>query len=843
MTIKDITSENRSTTEEFYSLKKVITSYEAKINYYEEEINSLRLESQKTSHFSRGLEQQISSLNKELSKNRSELEMATSSKTRLSSQVDSLQRQLDIIQSENDKLHTLRDEDRGIISDLEEKCKELEENYRSLQEKLRVVQRESQGFCEVIREKGEELRGKEQIKKSLEKEIKELRAVTLKFEESLQENRKLRDLNENINHENKSLQNNIRDLSLAIKSKEEDFRCLKNSFDLSNKEIEALRTRLDDEQQRIFTLTSSLRQAEKTEENLRTTKNFLDDSEKREKKLQKELENLQMVLLKTEEKSNFNQKALESAHSTIHSLQAESSKLQKNLSDVNNRDNIKSIEITRYESRVQHLAAEIDDLKRKLAEVEHSKLHVAEELRDRQKALNAEQGQVTRISDQLLHLKDLLASSESSRNEYLRKIELFQSGDLEKEAIIKRLKEEVNTLKKILHQHERTINDAATEKDKLFKEIESCKYENSRKNDENLQGLNNLKRAASEIEDLRTRNKNLVESEENFKRSWRDSEIERSRIHEINLALNHQIEDLKKNCEKFQRQFQDLTKEFGINEGRLKNLEDRFNQVNFEKEGLFNKCEELTRDLRAKIEFSAGITREKEDLSIKIRCLSEEYDKLLRAYDYLNLDFKKLSGKASASESLTENLKKQEDLYLRKIKELEDQLRNLFRTCEMSEFKRIEAEKTAEAFINDVKTSKNMNRELDNAREDLHRRLNSIENEKLFFETRARSAENEISNLKAQLDYEKKKTLEYESRSFSIKESMKRQELEDEKNRSLQMQNSDLVSELHKQIEMYKVEGLRVEMNYMKLLDELNLTKHKLNRAEARVADLELSLR
>lgn len=843
MTIKEITNENRSTTEEFYSLKQVISSYESKINYYEDEINGMRMEGQKVNQYSRSLEQQISNLNKELSKNRNELEMAASYKVRLSSQLDSLQRQSDVLQSENTKLHNLRDEDKQIIVDLEEKCRDLEENFRNSQEKIRIVQRESQGFCEVIREKGDELRNKEQIKKGLEKELKEVKSVALRYEESLQENRKMKEFSDSLNQDILRLRSEIKDLGGNLKSKDDECRQLRIYLEQANKEIENSKIKIENEIQKNFNLNNSLKQAERTEETLRSTRNLLEDSEKREKRIHRELEQLQSVLQKTEEKFIITQKNFESAQSSSQLLQQENINLQKTLSDLSSQNNSKSIELSRYESRLQHSLAEIEDVKRRLSDLDASKSNLSDQLRDHHKALQAEQNHVSRQSEQISQLKDFISSLESSRSDCIKKLEFLHVNDSEKEGIIKRFKEEQVHLKKQLSQYERNISDSMQERERLLKEIESNKFESNRKAEEAVQLLNNFKRSNTEAEDLRNKIKLIQDSEENFKRSWRDSEIEKSRLHEINMALNLQVEDLKKNCSKYQTQFQDMSKDFMINDGRIKNLEERCKVLGYEKDCLASKSEELSRDLRSKVEILSGATREKEDLSSKIRVLSDEYDKLLRAYDYLNLDYKKLSGKNSASETLNENFKKQEEHYIRKVKDLEEELRNAIRAYEMTEYKRIEAEKTSEALLKDIHSTKTLSRELDNTKEDLFRKVTNLENEKMFLETRIRSGEGEMNNLRSQLEYEKKRNNDFESRSFTLKESMKRQELEDEKTRSLQTQNSDLVNELHRQIEMYKVEGLRVEMNYMKLLDELNLTKHKLNRAEARVADLELSLR
>ena len=189
----------------------------------------------------------------------------------------------------------------------------------------------------------------------------------------------------------------------------------------------------------------------------------------------------------------------------------------------------------------------------------------------------------------------------------MKKLESLQLTDSEKEGIIKRFREDQSHLKKQLSQYERSLNDGMQERERLLKEIDTGKFENNRKAEEAIQILNNLKRSSSEIEDLKNRIKTLQESEENFKRSWRDAEIEKSRLHEINLALNLQVEDLKKNCCKYQAQLQDLTRDFMACEGRAKNLEERCKMLSYEKDLASNKNEEFAREIRSKIEFSAGL--------------------------------------------------------------------------------------------------------------------------------------------------------------------------------------------------------------------------------------------
>ena len=157
----------------------------------------------------------------------------------------------------------------------------------------------------------------------------------------------------------------------------------------------------------------------------------------------------------------------------------------------------------------------------------------------------------------------------------------------------------------------------------------------------------------------------------------------------------------------------------------------------------------------------------------------------------------------------------------------------------MAEYKRIEAEKTSETLIKDIHTVKSFSRDLDNTRDDLIRKINNVENEKSFLENKCRVLEKDLESAKSQFDYEKQRSHEFESRSIRERESLKRYDSDDDKTRSFSKSNSDLISELYKQIETYKCESLKLEMNYMKLMDECNQAKHHLHRAEARIVELE----
>ena len=157
---------------------------------------------------------------------------------------------------------------------------------------------------------------------------------------------------------------------------------------------------------------------------------------------------------------------------------------------------------------------------------------------------------------------------------------------------------------------------------------------------------------------------------------------------------------------KVQNQISDISKDFKLTDNELKKYEDKCKILLYEKDSLSLRVEEFNKELRNKIENISNISSEKDEYSQKLRIISEEYDKLLRAYDYLNLDFKKLSASSHTTENINENLKKQTEGYLRRIKELEEELRNSIRLAEMADFKRLEAEKTSETLIKDMHSAK-----------------------------------------------------------------------------------------------------------------------------------------
>lgn len=829
-TIKDITNENRSTTEEYYSLKKIISNYESKFIVLEKEADDIRLENLNLQQFNRSLEQQVSNLNKEYSKSRNEVEMSSSSKVRLSSQVDSLQRQLDILQGENNKLHSLRDDDRRNLMEIEEKYLEVERAYKESQDKVKVIQRENQGFCENIREKGDEVRAKEQAKKTLEKEVKELKVYVGKFEEAQSENKKLKEVLDEMAFEIRKLKQDIGETRGNLKYKEEDAKQYRSYLEQANKDVEVLKRKLEEENIRNEGYSQCLRNNAQLEEQVKSAKFQFEEAMNRERQLHMELENLRIVIQRTEEKVMIATKQNEGLQQQKSFSEQENSKLQKNISEVLARENSKAIEIGRFEVKLQQNEADFEELRRQLKKSHEENSTLQEELKDLKKTLMAEQGHVTRQNEQISQLKDFITSLEQARNDCIKKIESFQLTDFEKENLIKRMREEISQIRKQVSMSEKMYNEGVEDREILLKQADTLKYDIGRRNDEILNLKNSLKRYMAEIDEIKYKAKSIQESEENFKRSWRDSEIEKSRLTEINLALNLQLEDSKRTGNKLQQQLGEMSKDFKITDNELKKYEDKYKVLIYEKDSLLLRTEELNKELRNKIDISTSTLREKEEISQKLRILSEEYDKLLRAYDYLNLDFKKLSGKAQAADSVNESLKKQEELYVRNFKELEEELRISLRNAEMAEYKRIEAEKTSEVLLKDMNTVKHMSRELDCTKEDLQRKINNIENEKSFLENRCRTLENELNSIKTQLEYEKQRSHEFESRSIKDRENSRRFDLEDEKTRSFKQSNSDLISELYKQIETYKCESLKLEMDYMKVLDELNFAKHQLHR-------------
>ena len=299
------------------------------------------------------------------------------------------------------------------------------------------------------------------------------------------------------------------------------------------------------------------------------------------------------------------------------------------------------------------------------------------------------------------------------------------------------------------------------------------------------------------------------------------------------------MDDNKKTLNKLQSQLLEISNEYKYADNELKKYEENYKTLTYEKDSIFRRLEENNKDLRNKTEIINSFSKERDELSQKLRILSEDYEKLSRTYDYLNLDYKKLSTKASATLNLNESMKKTEEFHIKTIKDLEEQLRNISRSAEMADYKRIEAEKTSESLLKDIHSAKSITRDLDITKDELQRRLNITENEKNFLETRIRTLENEITNAKNSLDFEKQRIFEFEAKNIKEKEAFRRSDLDEDRTRRFIQTNSDLISELYKQIETYKSEGLKLEMAYMKLVDDFNIAKHNLHRAENRVAELE----
>ena len=515
-TIKDITNENRSTTEEYYSLKKIISSYESKFVVSENQIDDLRVENQKLQQFNRSLEQQVSNLSKECSKGRSELEMSSSSKIRLSSQADSLQRQVDILQNENNKLHSLRDDDRQSLIELEKKHKEIEESFKNAQDKIRVIQRESQGFCETIREKGEEIRAKEQIRRGMEKEIKDIKIFITKFEDSQIENKKLRDLNEELNIELKKLKQEVNETKGNLKYKEEDAKQFKKHLEQANKDLDILKQKIKEENEKNIGYNQCLRNNSQLEDQLKITNSKVEESINRERQLLNELEQVRVLLQNTDEKLSFSNKQNENIQNQRASLEQENNKLQKNLSEYIAKDNSKTLEIARYESRLEQSYLEMDEVKKQNIRFHDELLSLQEELRDCKKALNAEQSYTSRQNEQISQLRELISSLEIAKNDCTKKIENYQLIEIDKENSIKWLREENGQMKKQLSLSEKMNSELVEEKESLIKQTESLKYEIGRRNDEILTLKNSIKKYISDIEDIKFKAESI---NENFKKS------------------------------------------------------------------------------------------------------------------------------------------------------------------------------------------------------------------------------------------------------------------------------------------------------------------------------------
>ena len=519
LTLKDITNENRLKTEEFYSLKQVISSYESKYALLKNESSGIKLEIQKIQKLNSSLEQQLADLNKENAKSRNEIDAYNSSKIRLTSQIELSQRQSDLFQIENNKLQNIIEENKRNLLENQTKYNELEKDYQDLKDKIKALHKENHGLSENIRDRGEELRTRDQIHRELDREIKELRAIKIKYEESLIEIRRLKDnIEENV-FEVKKLRQNLDEVRGNLKYKEEELRQYKNYLEQANKDIEILKHKLEEETRKMEGYNICQRNNLFLEDQFKSLKNQFEDSVNREKQQHKEIENCRILLQKQDENQAFISKQLENAQNQKSLIEQDNIKLQRNLSESLSRDNSKTLELNKLEHKLDQAYSELDDLKRQLNKTIDELVSTQEDYKSCQKSLYSEQSLVSRQNDQILQLKDYLHSLEENRNDYIKKLENQQLIELDQSNIIKTIKDESNQIRKQLSMSEKICSQGVEEKESLINQINSLKYENNKKNDEILSLKNSLKIYMNEIDEVKLKKNAFQDSEENFKRN------------------------------------------------------------------------------------------------------------------------------------------------------------------------------------------------------------------------------------------------------------------------------------------------------------------------------------
>lgn len=828
ITIKDISSENRSTNEEFYSLKQIISSYESKFVLLNSQADGLRLEVQKLLQGNRNYENDIGRLNKEHIKYQNENEVLTSARVRLTSEIEIIQRQYHILDMEKQKLQMSCLDEKAQNLKLTESYKHLEAEHDETLEKMRAINRECNELRNQIREKEEFSRNSSGVQKTIEKELKETKIFIGKFEDSQKENKKLKEISEDAIFELKNLNQKLYDAQATLKFKEEDIRKLKGYLDQANKENENLKIKVQDEVLKAEGFSMCQRNNSFLEEQLMKYKMQSDDFTLKERQLYLEIDQLRNLLKKSGEKLQFATKQCERINGQKLSVEEDNTKMQRSLAECMDREKAKTLEICKIDSKMQESHLEVKDLHAQVQKYMDDLLATQDQLKISDDNLNNEKNYVLQQNEQISRLKEYNTSLEDIRNDYLKKIENLKVIEIDHANVIRKMSEEISMMKSQLGQSEKVHYRETAERETLQSQVHSLKSEIGRKNDE-ISALNNSLRVyMEETDDIKSQCRTLMESEQNFKRKWRDSDIENSRLIEINRALSLQAEDNSKISCKLQVQVQNISKE-------LEFYTEKCKTTGFEKEMLSNKAEENNKELQNKIATLSILSREKEDLQIKYRLLSEDFDKLERAYEHL-------IEKVEEIERVNKSLNANEEVNLRTIQELEEELQRAIRVVELADYKRIEAERTSEELFHNMHSAKSLTKDLDLNCESLEHKLQAVESEKNFFETRFRAVEHELFQVKSELEYEKQKISGIESKSMRNRDSSFK-EVDEERLKIFRSSNPNLVSELYKQIDGYKSENLKLEMDYMKVMDELNKSKTQLHQTQIRMTDLEISRR
>jgi chromosome segregation ATPase len=851
-TMSRVSKEHSSSAEESYGSRQVISGLEGRNALLDSQLANFKYDLEREAKLKTASELLLDSTRSELSRVQTELQLVGDDRLKLQGLCEDARRELETYKEEIRSLTRYRETDRRTVDDMERRVKQLTTQLQAAGEDMNGAQRELFSVSEELRAKLEELRRGETMRLTLEKELTELRPLRVRWQDSLSELRRLQETSIEKDQENtrrrqelEECRHDLRSSSTEAEGLQAQLLTVRGERDRLEGNVEELKTR------QVTEAATHSRRLNNAENEIGLLKQQIETSRESQRSTENDLEKALDQLAKLEDRLLITNEQLNRTDQQRQSGQAEVDRLKEELKSCYGRESEAKNTTLRLEDRAYQASLQTDEVRRLLSLEQAQRARLEDDVVAGRRSVESERLASKRLADQSSQLKGLVEALEEERGCLRSKLQAAQqdltlledrrAGALSELAQLRKELGRKDNENKELHEALRT-----TDKDRDYMQsLLDAKIDQT----QGLQGT--LSAQARELTELREALVSYRAKDDSNIARIGTQEQEIRRMADLIKQLERQTEDTRRSASGGSREIQRLQESLHSATKENQQVNEQLIKLTQECEAFRQISEELSRSERAAQQLVRASERVKEELLMTYRKACEEKERLSPSFSSATVEQRDAQSRLHSYEqellSAQRQLQRQEDLvrdYVAEVTTLQRQISTLTSQAEGAERRVQEAYRARDEALREVSSARQFTMGMESNKEEVHRQLTVLEDEKLALETKLRNVQNEALSMREQLNLKRKEFVNLEEVLARDHEAISRLQaelnLKDEEVALLRRKghrdpSEDLHSSLQELQQKYKEtreELWTTKMEEMHNREELNIARLKLQRLE-----------
>jgi len=510
------------------------------------------------------------------------------------------------------------------------------------------------------------------------------------------------------------------------------------------------------------------------------------------------IETLQGNLKKTRYDLEMEKERVNNFKQSKEKSEYELKEARKNLVDVENRFNDDKNESIKTEQQKNQAEIEIEDLRNQVNNIRKDKLRLDDDNCELRKQVEDMKLNISQQDSEISRLQSLHQTLERSKEDLIQKLQNTNKERNNNERDKSSMVTEISQLKQLIVQKESDVEEMRSSVIELDQRNDMLQSQLDYKTEELYETQNALESQNKDYTESKHKISIISGKEESYERRLQEREREiahlNKQVKEFNKKMHefHEMDNIKTHdTNQLANDVEILTKENQAVKEQLMKLSEEKEYFKIEFENTIGRSKQLQQNIRA-------VEIEKNDIQTSYKevcCENQRLKESVKNMNYQNKDsgnmVQSLEREIRELQMGIKNMQEKEDQMMYDITQYDQNMTQLSQQYEQALSEIEEIRKDRDSLLNDHETQRNLSFNLEVTKEELHRHIMNLENERNIMGSK-------LDELRRDLDLQRERT-EYErSRYYELeiilnKERIQMQHYEQERD-SLRNENDILQS-------------------------------------------------